>query len=427
MSVVVVGGGIAGLVAARELLKQGEVVDLFEAADRVGGLVAAQRLGDVVVDGGADAFASRTSVVTDLCAELGLKVANPQGRPHIWWPEAPHRWPMAEGILGIPGSLEDPALTGALTVDKLAEAARDRRMGVDVTAGETMLGPLVSARLGPMVVERLVEPVTRGIYGHSPHDLEVDRVAPGLRAALQEHGSLVAAVAATRTPDVAAVAQPVGGMFKLVEALAADIEALGGRIHTGQAVTEMEHDGYGWEVRSRSGPLRADRVLLAVGARAAGRLLQLLGVPFKVPPTHPNHQVLMTLSHPGLATGPVGSGAIVGRRDPRLQARALTHYSLKWPWSAHPDRHILRLAYATPPTAVQALTDAALLTGVDLQADDVVDIAVCDWEMPSAMSPAARKALRQKLSRFDGLAVTGSWVSGNGIAAVVRGAQEVVS
>lgn len=92
-----------------------------------------------------------------------------------------------------------------------------------------------------------------------------------------------------------------------MEALAADIEALGGRIHTGQAVTEMEHDGYGWEVRSRSGPLRADRVLLAVGARAAGRLLQLLGVPFKVPPTHPNHQVLMTLSHPGLATGPVGS------------------------------------------------------------------------------------------------------------------------
>lgn len=95
---------------------------------------------------------------------------------------------------------------------------------------------------------------------------------------------------------------------------------------------------------------------------------------------------------------------------------------VRTPGSPHPA-----IGVCHTPTAVQALTDAALLTGVDLQADDVVDIAVCDWEMPSAMTPAARKALRQKLSRFDGLAVTGSWVSGNGIAAVVRGAQEVVS
>lgn len=427
MSVIVVGGGIAGLVGARELLRQGEVVDLYEAADHLGGLIAPHSIGDLVVDGGADAFALRTSVVADLCEELGLEIAEPHGHPHIWWPEAPHRWPIADGVLGIPASIDDPALAAALTADELAVASEDLTMGGDVAADETMLGPLVAARLGPSVLERLVEPVTRGVYGRSPSEVEVDRVAPGLRAALRQHGSLTAAVAATRTPGDASVAQPIGGLYRLVEELAADVETKGGRIHTGNSVTRLEHDGYSWEVRTRTGPQRADRVVLAVSARAAARLLELLGVTFEVPPTHPGFQAVLSLSHPGVAVGPVGSGVIEGRRDPRLVAQALTHYSLKWPWSAQPDRDVLRLAYTLKPTLGQALADASLLMGVDLAPDDVVDFTVIDWEMPSAMPPAARTGLLEKLTRFEGLAVTGAWVAGNGIAAVVRAAQEVVA
>ncbi|MEO7587117.1 MAG: FAD-dependent oxidoreductase [Arachnia sp.] len=427
MSAVVVGAGLAGLVAARDLLLAGESVDIFEAEDFPGGLVARQPVGGTLVDGGAEAFALRTSVVTDLCAELGLEVAEPQGQPHIWWPEAPHRWPMANGVLGIPGSLEDPSMTGALSVDELAVAALDVRMGGKVAADETRLGPLVEARLGHAVVEKLVEPVTRGVYGRSPYDMDVDKTAPGLRAGMREHGSLVAAVAAIRQPGTAAVAQPVGGLFRLVDALAADIQRLGGRLHTGLPVQQLHHDGYGWELRSRSGPVRGDRVLLAVGALAAARLLAPLGVKFDVPPTHPSFQALLSLRHPGLASGPVGSGVIVGRRDPRLVARALTHYSLKWPWAGVGGHHVLRLAYAGSPTLTQALSDASLLLGVTLEQREVLDFAVLDWEMPTAMPTDELTALRLRLARLDGLAVTGAWVAGNGIAAVVAAAKEVVA
>ncbi len=427
MSVVVVGGGIAGLVAARELLRQGEVVDLFEASDHLGGLVVPQPLGDGIVDGGAEAFAVRTNVVVSLCQELGLDIAAPHGQPHIWWPEAPHRWPMANGVLGIPGSLDDPSIVAALTPDELAEAARDLEMGGDASAEEGMLGPLVEARLGRAVVERLVEPVTRGVYGRSPDEMEVDRAAPGLRAAMREHGSLVAGVAAIRQPGSAAVSQPVGGLFRLINALADDVEKLGGRIHTGHLVTEMHHDNYSWEMRTRSGPLRADRVLLAVGALAASRLLAPLGIRFEVPPTHPSSQALLALTHPAIASGPVGSGVIVGRRDPRLVARALTHYSLKWPWAARDGQHVLRLAYAATPTLHQALADASLLLGIELGEEHVADFVQVDWEMPTATSPDNHAKLQEELARFEGLAVTGAWVAGNGIAAVVRAAQEVVA
>ncbi len=427
MSTVVVGAGIAGLVAARALLRQGEVVDVFEAGDHLGGLVVPQSLGGVTVDGGAEAFALRTDVVVDLCRELGLEIAEPQGQPHIWWPEAPHRWPMANGVLGIPGSLDDPSLSGALTADELTLAARDLQMGGDLAADETLLGTLVEARLGPAVLERLVEPVTRGVYGRSPDEMEVERVSPGLRAAMKEHGSLMAGVAAIRQPGSAAVAQPVGGLFRLVETLADDVQKLGGRIHKGQSVTELHHDTYSWELRTRSGPLRADRVLLAVGARAAARLLVPLGIRFEVPPTHPSSQALIAVEHPDIAPGPVGSGVIVGRRDPRLLARALTHYSLKWPWAAHGDRHVLRLAYVSPPMLHQVAADASLLLGIDLREEHVMDFAQRDWEMPSAMSPTEHALLMEQLAHFDGLAVTGAWVAGNGIAAVVRAAQEVVA
>lgn len=421
------GAGLAGLVAARALLMDGESVDVFEAEDSPGGLVAPHTLAGLAVDGGAEAFAVRTSVVADLCAELGLLVAEPKGQPHIWWPEAPHRWPMANGVLGIPGSLDDPSLVGALTADELLKAGCDATMGSDVASDETSLGALVDARLGPAVVERLVEPVTRGIYGRSPADMDVDTVAPGLRAAMREHGSLTAAVTAIRAPGTAAVAQPVGGLFRLVDALVADIERRGGRIHLGHSVLHVLHDGHGWEIRTRSGLARADRILLAVSARGAASLLTPLGITFEVPPTHPSFQTLLALRHPGLDSGPVGSGVVVGRRDPRLVARALTHYSLKWPWAGPDGHHVVRLAYAASPTLEQSLADTSLLLGVELSQQDVLDFAVHAWEMPTAIAADARAELEDSLSRFDALSVTGAWVAGNGIAAVVKAAQEVVT
>ncbi len=427
MSAVVVGGGLAGLVAARELLRKGEVVDLFEAADHLGGLVAPITVGDVVVDGGAEAFALRTSTVTDLCNQLGLEVAEPQGQPHIWWPEAPYRWPMANGVLGIPASLDDPSMTAALTPDELAVAVQDLQMGGDAAADESRLGPLVQTRLGAAVVERLVAPVTRGVYGRSPDDMEVDLMAPGLREAMREHGSLVAAVSALRKPGAAAVAQPVGGLFRLVDALAADIEKRGGRIHLGHPLREWHHDGHGWEIRTKAGPLRADRVILAVDGRAAGELFALLGETVEVPPTHPSFQAVVALTHPDIATGPVGSGVIVGRRDDALVARALTHYSLKWPWADLGSQHILRLAYAAAPSQTQVLKDASLLLGIDLVDDDVLGYEVLHWEMPTALAPDARARLLEKLSKYEGLTVTGAWMAGNGIAAVVTAATEAVA
>ncbi|MEZ5085718.1 MAG: hypothetical protein R2722_05550 [Tessaracoccus sp.] len=69
---------------------------------------------------------------------------------------------MAEGILGIPASLDDPALA-VLTDEERARLCRDLALDSGVGAEAASVGELVAARMGPAVVNKLVAPIARGV------------------------------------------------------------------------------------------------------------------------------------------------------------------------------------------------------------------------------------------------------------------------
>ncbi|UNX54726.1 FAD-dependent oxidoreductase [Georgenia sp. TF02-10] len=210
--VVVVGGGMAGLVTAYELTRRGRRVHLLEAAADVGGLVAGAELGGTVVDLGAEAFALRRPAVAALAAELGLAVQQPAAGSWLW--AAGYATPVpARSLLGIPADPGAPDVVRALGPAGAARAARDADLGPDVGADAADLATLVAARMGPAVLDRLVAPVAGGIHSADPAALAVDAVAPGLRRALRDRGSLAAAVAALldAAPPGAPVATVVGG------------------------------------------------------------------------------------------------------------------------------------------------------------------------------------------------------------------------
>ena len=93
--------------------------------------------------------------------------------------------------------------------------------------------------MGKRVLERLVSPVVGGVHSADPALLDVDMVAPGLRAGIRTHGSF--AVAAWRlnakmhsplggsglAKAGSAVAGLKGGMNTLVDALVADLRERG--------------------------------------------------------------------------------------------------------------------------------------------------------------------------------------------------------
>ena len=145
-----------------------------------------------------------------------------------------------------------------------------------------------------------------------------------------------------------------------------------------------------------------------------------------------------TVAHDGAEPGG-GSTSVVACP---VRAKALSHLSAKWPWvgaalrALHgPDVHALRLSYGRPGQARPqvdlqvALDDVAALTGVRIEPEAVIDHMLVRWDgtLPP-VTPAYREhttRLEEQLAPVSGLEVTGAWVAGTGIAAVVGHARTV--
>lgn len=429
--VTVVGGGLAGLLAAYRLLGLGHSVAVREAAPTMGGMIASLDLGGVLVDSGAEAYAVRGGAVAPLCAELGLEVAGPTGDPHVWWSHG--IYPMAQGVLGIPASLDDPAFD-ALTDEERAIAGCDLELGPEVGADATTVGELVAARLGEAVNAKLVAPLTTGVYGSTPAKLSL-ALAPGLLAAVATEGSLVGAVAKIRRPGAASVEQPIGGMFRLIDVLVERITALGGDLRAGAAVASLARGESAGEpeftVTTADGEaLVCDRVVLATPAARSVALLGQVGQDLPTPDVKTARHVMIAATTAGLRDNPVGSGVLIGAADPSVQAKALTHYSAKWPWAraAAPEVEVLRVSYPPHirPTRAEAIADASALTGVTIRDTDVLAVASLGWEsMPVRIDPATRDTLLAGAAEA-GVDLVGAWLDGYGIAAVVSGTDRVM-
>ena len=75
--VVVIGAGLAGLVAADELLRRGWSVEVLEARDRVGGRTWSRRLPNgAVAEMGAEFILPGNTEVAALAEELGLALVD---------------------------------------------------------------------------------------------------------------------------------------------------------------------------------------------------------------------------------------------------------------------------------------------------------------------------------------------------------------
>ncbi|ALD00814.1 protoporphyrinogen oxidase [Actinomyces sp. oral taxon 414] len=388
-----------------------------------------------------------------------------------------HRIPR-DCLLGIPA---DP--TAPDVVEILGEAGARRAAADTDLPGRAGTGPdaaadlasFITARMGPAVLDRLVRPIVAGIHAADPGALAADTVAPGLREATAHLGSLRAAVGEllrrrrARWGGRSMDATTRGGLVRLTDALRDAIEADGGSVRTRTGAQSLRPAGSAgdgaarWELTlapTGRGPtpsdepvavgpaqrVRTDRLILACSAGPARRLLAGAGVEtdLSAPVGSPIARFMLIVRAPGLAGAPVGSGLLVappapGRRAP-VRAKALSHLSVKWPWIGRElrarhgeDVHALRLSYGRPGeprpevTLGDALADVEALTGVRIAPDDVIDHMLVRWDGTLPPVDAAYReraaALVERVESLPGLALTGAWVAGTGIAAVVEHAR----
>lgn len=397
----VIGGGIAGLVAARRLVLGGRDVTVLEASDRFGGQVAWHTVGGLDLDAGAESFATRGGAVARLASalRLGDDVVTPAASP-AWVHRADgtsFALPAA-GVLGIPAVPLAADVIAAIGLRAAMRAQLDTLLPAAVGAKAGSLGELVRRRMGRAVLEQLVAPVVRGVHSREPDELTVERASPGLRQALLREGSLGHGVQSLRdrAPAGSQVAGIRGGVTRLVDELLADLQRFGVELRTGARVDDVAPG----EVRVGGETLRGDVLIAApgVGATAApGRRVTL---------------VTLVVEAPDLDAAPRGTGVLVSA-DADVHARALTHATAKWPWLAEvagAGRHVLRLSYDGEGASVaQAERDATAVLGMPIGRLD--DSAIVTWERAGPRTHAV-----------DGMRYVGE-AGGTGLASIVDQAE----
>ncbi|MHA3723305.1 protoporphyrinogen/coproporphyrinogen oxidase [Leucobacter sp. HY1910] len=466
---VVIGGGVAGLVTARDLSAAGLGVCLIEAGRTLGGRVQRTRLAGLPVELGAEAFATRDGSVLALAHELGMGEAVTRPAAASAWvvtAAAAHPLP-ASGALGVPTRpLRNRGAIGLPTA--LWVATEPWRPRTKHAPGASV-ADVARARIGARATTAFVAPVVEGVYSAAPEKLPFD-AQHDLARAYARTGSLVRAAREVRRASLAAggaVASFVGGLSQLVTRLETDLSDRGVALRTNSEVTGLtalppaaaaapeyepapdQPSAAGpqprWRVQWTGGECVAHTVILAVPPAVIAHLTAHLtahlkpgGADFTADFTAETCVETVTLVVDSAALngtadrpGPRGTGALIRQPHPRIAAKALTHATAKWPWLREitpTGRHVLRLSYGSrdvPPAtsglddetaAALALRDAAAVLGVELDQAQLVSHARARWRIPASARPCALPP---------GLRCTGEAYAGTGLASVIPHARAV--
>ena len=437
----VVGGGIAGLVAARDLAATGRDVLLLEGSPQVGGKLRSAEVAGLTVDVGAEAMLARRPEGLALAEELGAEVVHPTpATSAVWSRGALRRLPRS--LMGVPLDLDDLAASGVLSPEGLARASAEVETRVDDDAS---VGDLVAARLGDELVDRLVEPLLGGVYAGHARRISAAAAVPQLLA-MARRGSLLEQASSVPASGAPVFASLPGGMGRL-PALVAD--GGGFEVRTSATVRALRRTPAGWALAV--GPTASvetvdtDTLVLATPASATARLLGDVApdAAGELGSVEAASVAVVTLAFRAQDVPDAlldRSGFLVPPVEGRT-IKASTFSFAKWAWvrDLDPDVVVLRTSLgrhreeATLQAADEglvrvSLADLAAMAGISARP---VDTHVQRWggALPQyAVGHLDRVArVRAAVGAQPGLAVCGAAYDGVGVPAVISSARRAVA
>jgi protoporphyrinogen/coproporphyrinogen III oxidase len=436
MNLVVIGGGIAGLAAARRLealVPEAQVV-LVEGSERLGGKVLTERTEGFVIEAAPDSFLSRKARGTGLCEELGLGEELVGRRPEnarSFVRRGSELFPLPEGLTGmIPTDLEALADSPLLSEAGKERVAAEPELPPAPPAGDESIAAFVSRRLGAEAYEAFVEPLLTGIYGGDGDRLSLEATFPQLRRLELEHGSLLRGLR-DQPPSTSAYPPFVGlrsGTDALVHALVGSLGRTS--LRTGTTATELRREAEGYAVGlAGGGVLRADGVVVAVPAFAAAGLLaplddELAALHAEIPYAS---SAVVTLGYPrDEVPHPLDGYGYVVPRSEGSDVLACTWTSSKWEGRAPAGQVLLRV-YAgrfggrdvteeADDALIALARDEVRLLGIEAQ-PTLVRISRWPQGMPQYVlgHPTRLDRIERALAAHPGLALAGAAYRGVGI------------
>jgi oxygen-dependent protoporphyrinogen oxidase len=335
-TVAIVGGGITGLAAARELeLRSSAEIVLLEASARIGGIIETLEMDGAVVEAGPDWFLTRTDAALEMCRELGL--ADDLIVPDVIGANiysGGRLRPLPDGFVrGFPASPRALLRCRHLTVRGRIRALAEITSRSPLDGPDVSLGEFTRTRFGTELLDRLVDPILAASRSGRPDELSLAAAAPEIDSAARSGRSLLRSLREDRVRGDGAPAfyGLRGGMSGLVHALASSLRRT--EVRTSAPVRALRRAGTGWEVGAGDDALVVDRVILALPAFAAARLLAPVDgrVAAKLGRIPYAGAVVLSLLYPeGAADPPPGtSGVLIPSTEGHILT-AFAWYSAKW-------------------------------------------------------------------------------------------------
>lgn len=246
----IVGGGLAGLIAAVELARQGVKVSVFEAAAEPGGRARTRNVSGFLLNQGPHALYVQGALKREL-DRLGVAYSGDRAL-------GGSRKAIARGKLHeLPTSLGAIATTSLLGVTEKIAYARVFKSVMDGAGGDGSFGDwLIGQRLSPNV-RAAIEAIARlSGYANAPAEVSADSMLDQMRLA----------AGGTLYLD--------GGWGTLVDGLHNAAIMAGVDLICGAAVQRVQHDQDGVSLILEDGAAKpADAVILAVGPKEAASLI----------------------------------------------------------------------------------------------------------------------------------------------------------
>ena len=417
---VVIGGGISGLAAAwRAKRSAGEAIDVvvLEREAAVGGKARSIARDGWLVEGGPDGFLGGRPEMERLIEESGLEGER-----------VPAQDAAARRFLFLSGKMREVAAgpaflaSGILSIPGIARLLVEPFIPRRTDVSDETVWQFAARRLGAEVADRLISPMTLGIFAGDARQLSVQAAFPRMTALEHQYGSLIKGMIAKRgSTSSGALTSFREGMQTLPRALAAK----GGfTVRCGAAVRSLRKTVSGWEVALASGgdPVAADGVLLAGEPWAMAPLLRPLDEDaardlegISCPPV----AVVALGYRTAEATGvPNGFGVLIARGE-GIRALGNLWESRLYPGRSPEGTVLIRAMFggqvdpaagALPPAELVAMARAEFARLYGIRAEPVME-EVVRWPraIPQYALGHAAKALRieRAAAALGGLFITG--------------------
>jgi oxygen-dependent protoporphyrinogen oxidase len=335
---VVVGGGIAGLAAAWSArcaaARAGVTLDVLvlERGREVGGKARTITRDGWMMEGGPSGFLGGRAELDTLIRASGLVEETVAARG-----AAKRRFILHAGRLReIKPSPLGFAKSGILSFGGLLRLGAEPFVPRSRGADDETVWAFAARRLGVEAADRLVSPMTLGIFAGDARRLSLASAFPKMARLEREHGSVIRGFIARRGKMSAGPLTSFrAGMQSLPRALAAN----GGfRVRCGARVERIDRVGAGWlvSIEGDGTAIEADAVIVAAEPWAAAALIQSLDAPagaaLAAIPCPPVTVVALGFDASARDRIPDGFGVLIGRGE------GLRMLGNLWETSLYPGR-----------------------------------------------------------------------------------------